>query len=288
MEIFLSWLLLFLLLLLLLSIIGFVIGLINPRWVVFRGEKTRGRAARTYGILVAIFFALIVLASPLYLFKLYLLKAPSISRPYPASPSPTIPPPSNDPVVLLKETLKSSLRSGQIAFNVPQEMRVEETELVEVRISDNLQRDLKAELSGKPETAKIEVGSFMKARLDGTNFTIKPLSEENQALLEGRVAEWRWSVTPTEQGEQKLFLTVYARIKIPNQPEELVDLITFQRSIKVAVNPGHWLEQNWKWIVENWTGIAAILVPFSVFIVAKWQWIKGLIQNLLKKKTPKS
>ncbi len=270
-------------LLLLLSIIAFVMALINPRWMVFRGEKTRGRAARIYGILVAFSVLLIVLES-----QRFFSSAPqrSVSLPSPPASS-TITPPANDLDVILTEAFKR-LRPGQIAFNVHQKMQVEETELVQVRISDNLQRDLKAELNGKPETARIKVGSFMRVRLEGINFTIKPLSEENQALVAGHVAEWWWSITPTEQGEQHLVLTVYARIKIPNQPEEVVDLITFQPSIKVTVNPGYWFRQNWKWMVENWSAIAAIFSVFVVFVVARWQWIKSLIQSLLKKKMPKS
>jgi Excalibur calcium-binding domain len=50
-------------LLFLVSIIVFVIGLINPRWVVLWGAKTRNRAVKTYGTSIAIFFALIGLTA---------------------------------------------------------------------------------------------------------------------------------------------------------------------------------------------------------------------------------
>lgn len=42
----------------------------------------------------------------------------------------------------LKEAVKN-LKSGQVAFNVPQNMQVAETKFVEARVSDDLQRDLK-------------------------------------------------------------------------------------------------------------------------------------------------
>lgn len=253
-------------LLLFISIVAFILGLINPRLVIFSGDKTRCRATKIYGELALLLFFLIIISSTVQFQR---TESPS---PYP------YPYPGNDPVFLLKDTIKN-LKSGQIAFNVPQEMRVDEAKLVVVRISDDLQRDLKTGLGERPETSKIKVSPFMKARLEGADFTIKLLSEEKQVLVAGRVTEWRWSVTPIEPGEQQLFLTIYARVKIPNEPEEVLDLITFQRTIKVTVNAESWLKQNWKWIVENWAAITAFFAALSVFIVAKWQWIKSLIQN---------
>ncbi|MBE9008311.1 hypothetical protein IQ259_25440 [Fortiea sp. LEGE XX443] len=193
-----------------------------------------------------------------------------------------------DAVILLRaeKALKeaaNNLKPGQIAFNVPEDMQVAETNVVEVRVSDDLKRDLKQGLIGKIDTAQIKVSSFMKARLEGTSFTIKPLDEENRALPEGTVAKWRWNVTPNESGEQKLFLVLYARIKIPDQQtDELVDLKTFDHTIKVAVNPVGWLGQNGTGIIE--TTIALSGAGFFTFLVARWKWIK----NRLQKKTPKA
>ena len=121
----------------------------------------------------------------------------------------------------------------------------------------------------------------MKARLEGTSFTIKALDEENRALPKGTVAQWRWNVTPTESGEQKLFLTLYARVKIiGQQTDEIIDLKTFDHTIKVAVNPGGWLGQNGKGLIE--TVIALSGAGFFTFAVARWKRVK----NWFKKKTP--
>ncbi|AFY36083.1 hypothetical protein [Calothrix sp. PCC 7507] len=266
--------------LLILSLLVFIIGLINPQWVVFRGEKSRGRTARIYGIfiLLCIFIALVLISIKSHQFdntQSSPAKIPSIS-------------PSSQPndYTNLLELAAKKLRPGQIAFTVPQEMQVEKDELVKARISDDLQNDLKAGLSGNPQTAPIKVSDFMEANLTGQNFTIKPITKENQVLLKGQVTEWRWSVTPTDQGEQTLSLIVSARIKIPNQTEESIQLEVLDRSIKVAVNPNYWFSQNWQWIVENWSTIMAILTGSSVFILARWQWIKNLIQNQFNKKMP--
>ncbi|MGH7998565.1 MAG: hypothetical protein ACREPR_03820 [Brasilonema sp.] len=181
-------------------------------------------------------------------------------------------------------TLKETLRPGQIAFDIAKQMKVAENEVVEVRVTDNLQRDLKAGLSKDAKTQPIDVTSFLGAELTGASFEIKPLSQKKQVLAQGRVVKWLWNVTPTEAGSQKLFLEICAYISVKDKPEVPACLETFSRDVTVAVNPSSWLGQNWKWIVENWSAIAAVLTGASVFIVARWKWIKGLF----RKKTSKS
>ncbi|BAZ18660.1 hypothetical protein NIES4071_105450 (plasmid) [Calothrix sp. NIES-4071] len=63
----------------------------------------------------------------------------------------------------LKKVIET--RPGQIAFNVPGKMKVNDAEVVEVVISDDLQRDLKKELGNQTgtEIAKLQVSSFLKA-----------------------------------------------------------------------------------------------------------------------------
>ncbi|NJM68971.1 MAG: hypothetical protein HC862_01425 [Scytonema sp. RU_4_4] len=181
-------------------------------------------------------------------------------------------------------TLKETLRPGQIAFDIAKQMKVAENEVIEVRVTDNLQRDLKAGLSKDAKTQPIDVTSFLGAELTGASFEIKPLSQKKQILAQGRVVKWLWNVTPTEAGSQKLFLEICAYISIKDKPEVPACLETFSRDVTVAVNPSNWLGQNWKWIVENWSTLAAVLTGASVFIVARWKWIKALF----RKKTSKS
>ncbi|RUS92360.1 hypothetical protein DSM106972_099340 [Dulcicalothrix desertica PCC 7102] len=174
-------------------------------------------------------------------------------------------------------------RPGQIAFNVPDKMKVNDAEVVEVVISDDLRRDLKKELGNQSgtETAQLQVSSFLRARLEGANFNTKSLNEENRFLIQNGIAAWRWSVTPTEAGEQKLYMSIYARVR-KNGSTENVDLKTFQREISVSVSPTSWLNQNWKWVIENSTGIGAILAGISIFIVARWKWVRKKIKSLNK------
>jgi hypothetical protein len=187
----------------------------------------------------------------------------------------TAPEPYN--TVLDKEFEK--LRPGRIVFNTPNQMQVNDSELVVVRISDDLRRDLTAGLGANSQTDKIRVGSFLRTSLTGNNFKTQPESELNQALPKGGVAEWRWIVIPTEPGEQTLYLTVYVRIKLPNQPEEFVLLGTYDRKIEVQVNPKDWLDQNWQWIVENWDKLTVIFGLLLAAIAAGRRLTKRLLKT---------
>jgi hypothetical protein len=180
------------------------------------------------------------------------------------------------------EEIVENTRPGQIAFNVPLKMRVNDASLVEVLITDDLQRNLQKELSdnsGKVDIANLQVSSKLRARLEGVNFNIKSFNEENRFLIKNGVAAWRWSVTPTEVGEQNLYMSIYARVR-RNNSDENIDLKTFQRVINVSVTPTSWLNQNWKWVIENSGSIGAILAGISVFIVARWKWVRAKLKKL--------
>jgi hypothetical protein len=139
-----------------------------------------------------------------------IIELPSTSGPINELPSPVA-----DPVEIAVTRSYQNLRKGQIAFDAPNRMRVGDEEIVEARISDDLQRDLKAGLGKNAISARINVSFLMKVKLDGgSKFTIKSLSEEVQALPKGNVAKWHWNVTPTESGKQEMLLMVYAIVPI--------------------------------------------------------------------------
>ncbi len=187
--------------------------------------------------------------------------------------------PSNDIATDLREAFEK-LRVGQIGFKTPTQMKVNEAELVEVQLSDDLERDLKTELGNNSEVAQIKVSDFVKARLDGLNFDVKSFNEENRVLLDGNLVKWRWSVTPKKSGEQKLFLTVYARVKLSDESEELVDLKTFERNIKVTVSKSGWFKQNWISVIE--IAIALGSAGFFAFIITKWKLINKILKRRFK------
>jgi hypothetical protein len=179
----------------------------------------------------------------------------------------------------VEEEARKALKPGQIAFNHPTEMKLGETEKVIARISGDLQRDITEGLGANLETAKLEVSTFMKATLTGSDFTIEPSAEQKQMLLKGRIAEWRWDVTPKKSGKKTLELTVYARVKFANQQqEEDIYLKTLSSTITVDVNIRGQIEEilsnNWQWALENWDKLLGLSAFIRATGTAFWARLK--------------
>ena len=188
--------------------------------------------------------------------------------------------PKDELLRILREKLEN-FREGQISFSTPKQMYVGELELIEVNITDDLKKQLKTEEEGEIfETAKIDIYTYMKPELKGTNFKIEPHNEKSLIIPEDKVVTWRWNVTPTKNGEHKLFLTIYANLKLDDSRERY-PLKTFERTINVNVNPANWF-------LENWFNLATTFVSvfgagLFAFIVSKLSVVKDLRKKINSK-----
>ena len=165
---------------------------------------------------------------------------------------------------LIEEALKQ-LVPGRMLFNPPEEMQVGVTERVEARIGKGSTVELSAELKGRglAQTERIQVGTFMKVRLSGGNFDVKPLSHEEQIVAESDFTQWAWNVTPLKAGSQVLSMLVTVRIKLPDDGEEAKDYPVFDKQIRVRVNLQHTIEglirRYWQWLAS------AVIIPALVW-----------------------
>lgn len=192
-------------------------------------------------------------------------------------------PPYDEDYGIAINKVREKVRPGKVVYSVPSEMELGKNDIVRVRISDNFKKDLKEGIKSNYKEDKLNVTTLLEVKLSGTNFNIQTQTKEKQILTKDGSAEWIWSVTPQEKGEQQIFITVYAIIQLSNRPEVNEKLQTFERPIKVSVSVDYWFENNWKWIVENWEVLTGVFTFFSVFLLATWKKIKNLINNLLKR-----
>jgi hypothetical protein len=165
------------------------------------------------------------------------------------------------------DRILESMDLGNIAFNTPESMNLEETATIQLKLSsaasiDELKRAI--EVPGPKEGARIRVSDRMEAKLEGDDFTIKPLTHEIQAISRRETTEWMWAVKPTSAGPHKLYLAVSALLLVDGQVTPRT-IRTFGKEIKVQV---HWhqraaafINKNWQWL---WT---TLLVP-----VVGWIW----------------
>ena len=157
----------------------------------------------------------------------------------------------------------ASLHEGAMLFQHPPTMHVRKTEMTRVRISQNINEDLRAGLVsegiGKPE--ELQVDTVMKVRLTGdSEFEVVPLSDEAQVLDKTGFNEWAFSVTPKENGQWPLHLVVMAVIKTPWGEEKTKDFPVKEEYVTVVITTPeqikYFLQDYWQWVA------GAVVFPF--------------------------
>jgi hypothetical protein len=176
---------------------------------------------------------------------------------------------------------------GNIAFNAPKTMKVDEQNSIHVLVSASSSMDeVRAELQRRIGEAKdleayaIKLSPLMEAHLTGENFTIRAVTPEKQAVASTATTEWQWEVTPRRGGHQVLHLAMNVVVYVRNSPEPRT-LQTFDRAIEIEVSSMRlvtdWARDNWFWVLP--------LIGAVVGIV-KWVRKKSKDKKLDKPKGP--
>ena len=176
------------------------------------------------------------------------------------------PKPNSSPDI---DAISDSLAIGNIAFNKPDSMELDKAAEIQLVLSPTRSPD---ELSGLIEeegavqNRSVKVSDYMEATLTGDNFTISNPTQRKLVSRSG-VTEWRWDVTPTKEGQQRLHLTLSAIVNYENG-EKPLEIKSFHEAIDVNVTFKQrlWtiasaIGRNMGWL---WPGL---LVPAAV-----WLW----------------
>jgi hypothetical protein len=189
--------------------------------------------------------------------------------------TPTPVPTSQDEAALI-EAARKTFKVGQISFIPPTEMEVGKTETFEVRLTQLPPEKASQEVltkglpgSGKARVESLKVGCNMRVTLtaEEEDFKISPITTNEVRWLdpEAPFEPWTWSVTPKKSGgEQKIHITVEARLNLKDIGERSLYVKTYDHTIKVKVTPRAVLE----WAIRNWEWIAGTLV----IPLVGWLW----------------
>jgi hypothetical protein len=177
------------------------------------------------------------------------------------------------------DEISESLPTGNIAFNKPESMQLDKTTELQLVLSPTKPAE---ELSGLIEgegpvqTRSLKVSDYMEATLYGENFTVTNPTQRKLVSKSG-VTEWRWDVTPTKAGKQKLHLILNAIVNYADG-EKPLEIRSFHEAIEVNVTIGQRLTMIASAIGSNmgwlWPGL---FIPAGL-----WLW------NLRKKKNTKT
>lgn len=199
-------------------------------------------------------------------------RTPSKATPGPPDPLPNLTPEPASIDVLRRrvqrpiDRILKRLPLTNIAFTAPTSLRLDETTVVELRMSDQESiTELKAELRdvGMLEGAQVRASNRMEATLTGIDFKIQQVTPTQQPV--GAITEWQWQVQPTATGKRHLDLTLTALVAIEGEQTRYA-VRTFERTLEVRATPvtqgtkaKRFFESNWQWL---WTALIIPLVAW--------------------------
>jgi hypothetical protein len=163
---------------------------------------------------------------------------------------------------------------GEIARDVPPEMRVGEPKSVRVYIAKRISADPSTELSDTAQVSKVKLAPVMGAFLispDGGAFEIErvlPKDKDVQGVGGSQAAEWIWSVTPLKSGTYKLEVRATVELIVPGHQNQLVTQTVFKDAVSVRVNPIYSVK---KLVKDYWYIITALVIgPIGWLINKRW------------------
>lgn len=190
-----------------------------------------------------------------------------------SSPSVSVPILATSPN-LVEQTVRQ-LAWGNILFNAPDTMQYEKAETLELALSPvHSVADLQAQIDQVTgvDSAKARMSNRMEAQLTGSGFTIEALAPALQAVTMHEITRWRWDVTPTQPGRQRLHLALSAHIDVTGHDAPFV-VRTFARQIQVEIT----VPQRFRGFVQNnWQWLWAFLVPILIYVWKRakaYRWV---------------
>ncbi len=167
--------------------------------------------------------------------------------------------------------VRERLHRANVAFNAPKTVRLNETKVIELVLSDDESvRALKRRLEAQDRHvgAQIRASAVMEATLTGTAFKIEDITPTQQATT-ARVTRWKWEIEPTKTGRRLLHLTVTALVAV-NGTDRRQAVRTFERILEVESVPvstpakvAGWFGDNWQWIFTT------LLIPVGAWMIRR-------------------
>ena len=157
---------------------------------------------------------------------------------------------------------------GSILWNPPSQMRMGNSERIEVRLGDAEQAiDALCEGlrgGGAPRIDRLEIVPLMRVALtaDPRDFSVQALSTQDQFVRQGTVARWDFDVIALRAGLRRLRVLASMRVRVEGK-DEVVDLPSYESEVQVSIAPvravGQFCAENWKWIAGT------IAIPLLVW-----------------------
>lgn len=182
------------------------------------------------------------------------------------------------------DEIKARMGVGDVAFNVPETVKLDAAETVELVLSPKQTgEELKEEVrsrgrAGRIESHRIKISKRMQAVLTGDGFKVTHITTpDTLPVSEDEPTRWLWDVRPERVGKVTLHLVVNAIVDFEDGAgQQPYTIKTFDKSYEVEVPRNEAAAGDprpansggvWPWLLP------ALLVPAGG--AAAWLWLRG-------------
>jgi hypothetical protein len=171
------------------------------------------------------------------------------------------------------ETILKKLREVWTAYTCPKQMWKNRPETVALVLDATKTSDVSQEVARKematllgasPENtiAKLtKLARHMSASLSGASFKIEPSGPQKLTVTEAAPVRWEWQVTPTEEGNKTITLTLAVEIGKDEENTKPVQIKTLVEKINVDVT-------TWDQALSIIPGINSLVVAIASIMAA--------------------
>lgn len=158
--------------------------------------------------------------------------------------------------------------SGKLLIDASHQMQVGVAEHVNIRIAETICQNFLEGLLNIQETKveNIRTSRSMVVSLEGENFKIQALSDEEQIIEINDYTQWEYKVMPLKSGNLKLLIAITILLKVENE-EARRTLPVLEKKIIVKINPIYSIKafvlQYWQWL------IASAIIPIVGLLLTK-------------------
>jgi hypothetical protein len=155
---------------------------------------------------------------------------------------------------LVSTAFANLVKPGRILFNPPDQMQLNQTERVEVRLTRTLELD--AELlqhlrgPGEPQMEEVPTAPLMAVTLKGDAFQITAYSDEEQGVAQDGITTWEFDIRALKRGSQRLIMCVSLRIPVQGHCFERKSIPVREAIIDVQVRAralvANFVYSNWQ------------------------------------------
>jgi hypothetical protein len=191
------------------------------------------------------------------------------------------------------EEILKGLAEAWTAYTCPKQMWKEREETV-VFILDATKTNALSEATAKKEMAALldvppekvipkltRIARQMSASLTGASFKIEPSGLQTMTVTEAAPVRWEWRVTPTEQGQRKLSLTLFVSVGKDEADTYPIQIKTLSEQIDVRVS-------TWDQALSLLPGVNSLFVAIggivtSIMIALGWLYRKAWLPLMSRK-----